>query len=65
MNGEHLQTGTARDEAAYMDSVAVAVAGGVEEAAVVVDGTGTIDNLVASVAVNISHAEVMVTISIS
>ena len=56
----HLQAGALRVESHEVDGVAVPHAGVVEPAAIVIDGHGAVCDFVASVAVHVGHAEVVV-----
>ena len=60
----HLQSGAVGHQVAQMERVAVAQAGGVQQAAVVVDGGRPVDNLVAAVTVHIAHRHRVAALSV-
>ena len=59
----HLQAVVEREEAGHMHGIAVTEARGVESLAVVVHSHRTVGNLVAAIAVHISHAQVVIALS--
>ena len=64
MHLEYFQAGTVRSEVAYVDGVAMALAGSVKQVTVVVHGARTIENLVFAVAIDVSYREIVVAIAI-
>ena len=64
MHLEHLHTVAVRIHLTQMDGIAVTETCGIEQLAVIVEGCRAPDNLVAPIAIDITHREIMIAITI-